>query len=160
MILTIIGCGNPLRADDGVGVWLAQRLQDYLAQNPNPNVKIYDCGTAAIDIVHLALGSDRLILMDASIPGTQPGAIQERSGAQLHLSPASSYNLHEFRWHHAIATGRQLYPDQFPEAITVYLIEALSLDFGASLSAVVRQASEQLLGRLLEVIATVPDPGA
>jgi Ni,Fe-hydrogenase maturation factor len=35
-MLTIIGCGNLNRNDDGVGVIIAQRLQQYLAQNPHP----------------------------------------------------------------------------------------------------------------------------
>ena len=43
-MLTIIGCVNLNRNDDAVGVIIAQRLQQYLAQNPHPNIRVFDCG--------------------------------------------------------------------------------------------------------------------
>jgi len=50
-MLTIIGCGNLNRNDDAVGVIIAQRLQQYLAQNPHPNIRVFDCGTAGMEVM-------------------------------------------------------------------------------------------------------------
>lgn len=56
-MLTIIGCGNLNRNDDGVGVIIAQKLQQYVAENPHPQVRIFDCGTGGIEVMFQARGS-------------------------------------------------------------------------------------------------------
>lgn len=52
--ITIIGCGNLNRSDDAVGVIVAQRLQQYLAEYPHPHVQVYDCGTAGMEVMFQA----------------------------------------------------------------------------------------------------------
>lgn len=143
-MLTIIGCGNLNRCDDGVGVLIAQRLQTYLKENPVSEVQVFDCGTAGIDVMFQARGSDELIVIDASRTGSEPGAIYQVPGEVLEQLPEPSYNLHDFRWDHAIATGRKIFKDTFPTKVTVYLIEAQTLDFGWTLSPAIASAAEQV----------------
>ena len=50
-MLTIIGCGNLNRSDDAVGAIMAQRLQQFLVEHPYPNVQVYDCGTAGMEVI-------------------------------------------------------------------------------------------------------------
>ena len=141
-MLTIIGCGNLNRSDDGVGVLLAQRLQTHLYEHPMPEVRVFDCGTAGIDVMFQARGSDELIIIDASQTGVEPGAVYEVPGEVLEHLPEPSYNLHDFRWDHAIAAGRKIFKDTFPTKVMVYLIEAQNLDFGWTLSPSVETAAE------------------
>lgn len=149
-MLTIIGCGNLNRSDDGVGVLVAQRLQRYVLKNPMPGVRVFDCGTAGIDVMFQARGSDELIIVDASQTGSEPGAIYEVPGSELEQLPNPSYNLHDFRWDHAIAAGRQIFRDAFPPAVMVYLIEAANLDFGWELSDAVAAASETVFSKIVD----------
>ncbi|MEI6370376.1 MAG: hydrogenase maturation protease, partial [Nostocales cyanobacterium ELA608] len=93
-MLTIIGCGNLNRNDDGVGVIIAQRLQQYLAQNPHPKIRVFDCGTAGMEVIFQARGSERLIILDASCTGSEAGAIFKVPGKELEALPEPSYNLH------------------------------------------------------------------
>lgn len=148
-MLTIIGCGNPNRGDDGVGVAIAQRLQTYLAQHPIPDVQVFDCGTAGIEVMFRAKGSDRLIIIDASNTGSEPGAVFEVPGAELESLPSPSYNLHDFRWDHALAAGRKIFTE-FPKDVIVYLIEAESLDFSLELSPVVQKSSNIVFNKIVE----------
>jgi hydrogenase maturation protease len=74
-MLTIIGCGNLNRNDDAVGVIIAQRLQQYLAQNPDPNIRVFDSGTAGMEVMFQARGSQKLIILDASCTGSEAGEI-------------------------------------------------------------------------------------
>ena len=151
-MLTIIGCGNLNRCDDAVGVIIAQRLQQYLAQNPHPNVRIFDCGTAGMEVMFQARGSQQLIIIDASSTGSEPGAIFEVPGTELEQLPEASYNLHDFRWDHALAAGRRIFQDNFPQEVSVYLIEAECLEFGWELSSPVKQAAEKVFQMLLNTI--------
>ncbi|RUT07199.1 hypothetical protein DSM106972_024600 [Dulcicalothrix desertica PCC 7102] len=141
-MLAIIGCGNLNRSDDGVGVIVAQRLQQYLIQNPNSNVRAYDCGTGGIEVMFLARGCTQLIIIDASSIKDQPGAVYKVPGEELAAVPNRGYSLHDFRWDNAIASGRQIFQDSFPQDVTVYLIEAASLNFGWELSPAVQRAAD------------------
>jgi hydrogenase maturation protease len=151
-MLTIIGCGNLNRNDDGVGVIIAQRLQQYLAQNPHPKIRVFDCGTAGMEVIFQARGSERLIILDASCTGSEAGAIFKVPGKELEALPEPSYNLHDFRWDHALAAGRKIFGDDFPQEVTVYLIEAANLDLGLELSPVVRRSADLVFAELITVI--------
>ena len=155
-MLTIIGCGNLNRSDDGVGVLVAQRLQKHLLENPIADVRVFDCGTAGIDVMFQARGSDELIIIDASQTGSEPGAIYEVPGSELAQLPEPSYNLHDFRWDHAIAAGRQIFKDTFPTKVTVFLIEAACLDFGWELSDAVTIAAASVFDLITSQFKPTP----
>jgi hydrogenase maturation protease len=151
-MLTIIGCGNLNRRDDGIGVIIAQRLQKYLAENPHPDVQVYDCGTAGMEVMFQARGSKKLVIIDASSTGAEPGAVFQVPGEELAALPEPSYNLHDFRWDHALAIGRKIFQDDFPQEVTVYLIEAANLDFGLELSPVVENSVDLVFEKIVEII--------
>lgn len=151
-MLTIIGCGNLNRSDDAVGVIIAQGLQQYLAQNPHPKIRVFDCGTAGMEVMFQARGSEKLIILDASCTGSEAGAIFKVPGNELEALPELSYNLHDFRWDHALAAGRKIFGDDFPQEVTVYLIEAANLDLGLELSPVVRRSADLVFAELITVI--------
>jgi hydrogenase maturation protease len=153
-MLTIIGCGNLNRSDDAVGVIIAQRLQQYLVQHPHPDVQVYDCGTAGMEVMFHARGSKQLIIIDASSTGSEPGAVFKVPGKELEALPEPSYNLHDFRWDNALAAGKKIFKDNFPTAVTVYLIEAENLSFGLELSAVVQHSAELVFQEITAIIST------
>ena len=151
-MLTIIGCGNLNRSDDAVGVLIAQRLQQYLAQHPHPHMRVYDCGTAGMEVMFQARGSKKLIIIDASSTGSEPGAVFKVPGKELEALPEPSYNLHDFRWDHALAAGKKIFKEDFPEEVTVYLIEAENLGFGLELSPVVQHSADLVFEEIIAII--------
>jgi hydrogenase maturation protease len=151
-MLTIIGCGNLNRNDDAVGVIIAQRLQQYLIEHPHPDVRIYDCGTAGMEVMFHAKGSKQLIIIDASSTGSEPGAVFKVPGKELETLPEPSYNLHDFRWDNALAAGRKIFQDDFPQEVTVYLIEAANLSFGLELSPVVEHSANLVFEEITTLI--------
>ncbi|MDF5715966.1 MAG: hydrogenase maturation protease [Rhizonema sp. NSF051] len=154
-MLTIIGCGNLNRSDDAVGVIIAQRLQQYLTENPHPHVRVYDCGTAGMEVMFQARGSKQLVIIDASSTGSEPGAVFRVPGKELEALPEPSYNLHDFRWDHALAAGRKIFKDDFPIHVTVYLIEAKNLDFGLELSPAIKHSADIVFEELTATIASL-----
>ncbi|AFY58554.1 hydrogenase maturation protease [Rivularia sp. PCC 7116] len=157
--LTIIGCGNLNRNDDAVGVIVAQRLQQYLATYPHPHVKVYDCGTAGMEVMFKARGSKHLIIIDASSTNSEPGAVFKLPGTELEALPEPSYNLHDFRWDNAIAAGKKIFKDDFPPLVTVYLIEAANLDFGWELSHAVQLSAAKVFEQIKAVIGNNTEYG-
>ena len=151
-MLTVIGCGNINRSDDGIGAIVARKLQEFLAANPHPRVRVFDCGTAGMEVMFQARGTQQLIVVDASSTGSEPGAIFKVPGSELEALPEPSYSLHEFRWEAALAVGRKIFKDDFPTEAIVYLIEAENLGFGWELSPVVRQAGDRVVAEIIELI--------
>jgi hydrogenase maturation protease len=160
-MLVVIGCGNLNRCDDGVGAIVARRL---LAAGfePSPRIRIFDAGTNGMDILFQARGAKKLVIVDACSSGSEPGAIFEAPGDALGNRPEPSFTLHDFRWDHALYAGRRIWANDFPEDVTVFLIEAQTLDLGLELSDPVARAADIVASRISEMIeaylATEPAP--
>ncbi|MCY4270595.1 MAG: hydrogenase maturation protease [Gammaproteobacteria bacterium] len=145
-MLTIIGCGNLNRSDDGVGSIIASRLM--ALPNLPSGARIFDAGTGGMEVMFQARGASRLIIIDASQSGSKPGSIFEVPGSELEGEPPAGFNLHEFRWDHALYAGRRMFRDEFPEDVTVFLIEAANLNLGTALSPAVAAAADKLFTTL------------
>lgn len=151
-MLTVIGCGNSNRRDDGVGVFVAQSLQGHLRQRPRDNVRVFDAGTGGMEVMFQARGARKLIIVDAGKTGSEAGAIFKVPGEQLEGQHEPAYSLHDFRWDHALAAGRRIFREDFPSDVTVYLIESQSLDFGLELTGAVRASAERVIADLKRLI--------
>ncbi len=155
-MLAIIGCGNTNRSDDGAGVVVAQRLRARLAARSLPEeraVRVLDAGTDGMAVMFAARGAEALIIVDAAQTGSEPGAVFEIPGHALEAPPRDSYNLHDFRWDHALYAGRRIYGEAFPSDVTVYLIEAASLALGLTLSPPVAAAADRVVDMIMARIA-------
>lgn len=151
-MLTIIGCGNLNRSDDGIGVVVAQRLIDWVSAQGLQHVTVFDAGTAGMEVMFHARGAKRLIIIDASNSGSDPGAVFRVPGAELELDHEPTYSLHDFRWDHALYAGRRIFGADFPTDVTVFLIEAAELGLGFELSAPVRHAADIVIADIQRII--------
>lgn len=143
----IIGCGNLLRGDDAAGPVLIRRLWE---RGLPAGVRCADGGTGGMDVAFQMRGVPEVILVDACRSGSEPGSLFELPGAEVeNLPPLTGINLHAFRWDHAIAFGRWLLKDEYPENVTAFLIEGEAYDVGAGLSPAVDRAVDALVERLL-----------
>lgn len=148
--IVVIGCGNPNRSDDGVG----PHVVGLLRENGVPeHTRIFDGGTDGMSVMYSARGATHLIIVDARVPESAPGAIFEVPGEVLEAPPNNSLNLHDFRWDHALYAGRRIYGDDFPVNVSVLLIEAASIDLGLELSGEVKDAAITVEARIRELIA-------
>lgn len=151
MTFSVIGCGNPNRRDDGVGPVVIELLR---ARALPAGVRLFDAGTDGMSVLYRARGSDRLAIVDARVPDSAPGAVFEVPGLDLEAQPPASFNLHDFRWDHALFAGRKIYGADFPEDVTVFLIEAESLDLGLGLSTSVEAAAIKVADRICALAAS------
>jgi hydrogenase maturation protease len=70
--ILILGVGNLLLSDEGVGVHVAQRM---MHMELPPEVHVVEGGTDGFGLVNVILEADRMILIDAVKGGGQPGSI-------------------------------------------------------------------------------------
>lgn len=139
----VVGCGNLLRGDDGVGPVLVRHLWE---RGVPQDARLVDGGTAGMDVAFQMRGAHRVVIVDASATGVAPGTIYRVPGAELaDLPPLQGLHSHAFRWDHAVAFARWALAEACPTDITVFLIEAAGVELGAELSEPVERAMEQVL---------------
>lgn len=142
-VLSIIGCGNPNRTDDGAGVYVAGKLKERFPDSAD--LRIFIAGLAGMDVMFQARGSTSLIIIDANRSDSEPGSIFEVPGEVLANIPEPSFGLHGFRWDHALYAGKKIFKNEFPDEVTVFLIEAESLELGFNLTETVQRAADKVV---------------
>src|SRR3954469_12489825 len=75
--LLVVGCGNLLRADDGVGPILIRHLWE---SGVPADVRLVDGGPAGMDVAFQIRGAARVILVDACTGGGAPGTVYRLPG--------------------------------------------------------------------------------
>jgi hydrogenase maturation protease len=150
-MIAVIGCGNINRSDDGAGPAVMRSL--HTRGVAAADVRLLDAGTDGMSVMFAARGCRTLIVVDACRTGSPAGAVFEVPGAELAEDHKPSLNLHDFRFDHALAAGRRMFGDQFPEDVIVLLIEAGHVDLGIGLSEPVAHAAETVAERILALIA-------
>lgn len=148
--VAVIGCGNPLCGDDGVGPEVVRRLA---ARLPPGWVRCVDAGTGGVDAVLAMRGADTAILVDACSTGAAPGSLVELSAAAVAELPApGGVDIHRLRWNQAVAWGRMWLAGECPARILVWLVEGERFEPGSGLSPRVAAGVERLLDRLMALL--------
>jgi len=107
-------------------------------------VRLIDGGTAGMDIAFAMRGAQRVILVDASRVGVEPGTVHRVPGSELTDLRPPEGNLHSFRWDQALGFATWLLKDEYPEDVTVYLVEGESFEAGAPLTPAVQASVERI----------------
>ncbi|MCL5960877.1 MAG: hydrogenase maturation protease [Chloroflexi bacterium] len=112
--ITIVGCGNVLAADDGVG----GKIIDRLKRLSLPEAEMVDLGVDALRLLDYLRGQDKLIVVDAvSSPAHQPGTVLRGRFKGAETLP--SLSLHHFGPAEVLELGRTLYPERMPRETVV-----------------------------------------
>ena len=107
-------------------------------------VRLIDGGTAGMDVAFAMRGARRVIVVDASRIGVEPGAVHRVPGSELvDLKPPEG-NLHAFRWDQALGFATWLLKDEYPQDVTVWLVEGQSFEPGAKLTPTVQASVERI----------------
>lgn len=89
----VLGTGNELFKDEGVGVHVARILQTKLPTSIN-DVEVIDGGTSP-DIWSLIDGADKLIIVDAVRGGCEPGTIYRFTPQQIVAETGIITSVHQ-----------------------------------------------------------------
>jgi len=146
--LAIIGLGNPLRGDDGVGC----RLVEELARGElPPDVRVLDGGTAGLGLLDLLEGWNRVIIVDAAEMGRRPGEFVRFTPAEvrLHASP-DRFSLHHAGLSEALALAGAL-GQALPEMV-IFGVQPVEIDWGEGLSPAVEAVLPALADAVVEEI--------
>ncbi len=143
--VVVVGLGNILMADEGIGCVIAGLL--LARQEEYPSVEFIDIGTGGMSLLHIISGRGKVIIIDCAAMGTEPGTIKRFTPEQAkNVKQLSHYSLHEADVLKVIEMSRQL--GRCPETIVIFGIEPQQIQQG-------RKLSETLSAKLTEYINTI-----
>lgn len=143
----VLGLGNLLLTDEGVGVHAARAL---LASGCPEGVTVLDVGTAILDALPEIQAADRIILIDAVKADGLPGSVY-RMPLEAFERPECIASMHGFDLTRVLAlTERRDRPE-----VVVIGVEPACLDWSLELSPQVREA----MPTVLEALRRELDPG-
>jgi hydrogenase maturation protease len=115
----ILGLGNPILSDDGVGCRVAMALRNRLKE---PNIDVVEASLAGLDFLDLLTAYDRAIIIDAiqTVEGL-PGNIY-RLEPEILADTRHTGTPHDVNFATALELGKKLRLP-LPQQITIFAIE-------------------------------------
>lgn len=144
--IVIMGIGNWLSTDDGVGVHAAQSL----AQDPPPDTLVVDAGTDVLSALSFLEDATRVLLIDAVQCGGKPGAVRRFTESDL-LQPERVHTAHAV----SLLSSRHLLPPGagWPEFL-ILGVEPAALTYGMALSPAVAAALPHITRISREIVGS------
>ena len=139
----VLGIGNTIMGDDGVGISVARMVKD--RTRPGTDLQFKELGVSGFKLVEEILGYDEVIIVDSyASTEADTGQIREFSPEDFEdtLHPSSP---HGANFSTALELYRNLQPDKIPKKIRIFTIDIHPADaFGESLSGPVQDAAIKL----------------
>lgn len=129
----VVGLGNPILTDDGVGVKVAYLLEEML-QEEDHDFTITEASVGGLRLMELMIGYERSIIIDAIMSGNgyKPGSFRKMTLDDLRtISPTQhSASAHDTTLVTALDMGKRM-GLHLPNQVSIYAIEVENtLDFG------------------------------
>ena len=146
----VLGIGNPILGDDGVGVHVANELKK---QIQNPLITIDEAITGGMNLLDLILGYDKAIVIDAVKTKDEENGEVKRIPLG-NFSTMHSCNPHDVSLTEAIQMAKKMGEDRIPKEIIVIgvMMKEMPCEFGEKLSnkiaAAVPKAVEMTLNEI------------
>ena len=152
----IIGLGNPILTDDGVGVKVAYELEMRLGKDKPSNLTITEASVGGLRLMELLEGYDRAIIIDAiqTKNGQRPGTVHKMDLDDLRsISPTQhSASAHDTSLVTAMEAGQEL-GMKLPEDITIFAVEVTNiLEFSEQPTPDVALAIPKVTEMVLKII--------
>jgi hydrogenase maturation protease len=125
--VTVLGVGNSIMADDGVGLELLGALQ----ARPRDGVNYVDGAVGGMELVPVVQDSTRLLILDA-VAGTVPGTVVRLRGDQVPRMLATKLSPHQVGLLDVLAASRLLGSEPDEVAVVGIVPELVDLRLGLS----------------------------
>ena len=137
--IAIIGIGNILLQDDGVGVHVIKQLEN---ENLPSNIELVDAGTSTLDTLGLFLDYEKVIVVDCLRAGLQPGTIYKIKPEDIKSHKKESLSIHDVQILDVVNMSNMM--NKYPEVIIFGIEpEKIALDL---------EMTETMISKIPEII--------
>lgn len=142
----VLGIGNLVMTDDGVGVVVVQRLQrEYRLP---AYVDVMDGGTLGLDILPRLEGIGRLIVVDAVETGGEPGTCTRLAGDEIPLALETKISPHQMGLKDLLTVARLM--GHAPSEMVLVGVQPDSIEMGTDLTPAVAAQVDTMLAAVVD----------
>ena len=142
----VLGVGNLLLSDEGVGVRVIERLA--ASVDVPDDVQIQDGGTLGLDLLYHLQGIENLIIVDAVEMGKQPGELLRMEGEDVPAFLSIKMSPHQIGIPDMLFAAKL--KDLYPRRVVLWGVQPASLYPGLDLSPSVSEQVDVLVMEVLE----------
>jgi hydrogenase maturation protease len=146
----VLGIGNDILGDDGVGIHIAREAARKIS---SPDVTVEETGAAGLSLLERIRGYDRLIIADAILTeNTEVGKIHRLTLKDL-AKTNDSITPHEAALRTTLEIGNSLFPGEMPADVIIFAVETHSVEnIGSEMTPAVRAAVPKVLKMIMAEI--------
>ena len=141
----LIGLGNILMQDDGIGVHAVREIEERFRFTPE--IDIVDGGTLGLTLLPLIEGYAGVLFVDAVEAGLEPGAIVVREGTDVPSFLGSQVSVHQAGLADLMYAARLA--GVMPPEVCLVGIQPQSVDLGLETTALLQDKREDLIRAVL-----------
>lgn len=145
MKITLIGLGNILMQDEGVGVHAVQFIQEHY--DIGPDLEIVDGGTIGLGLLPYIENRDRVLLVDAVNFRKDPGHIAILENQEIPALFGTKDSLHHLGLMDVLAAAQLL--EVSPREICLIGIQPQTIETGLELTALLRGKMDLLVEKII-----------
>ncbi len=150
--ILILGIGNILLRDEGVGVHAVNRIKE---SDLPPHVELMDGGTMGLNLLYHIEGRKKVIVIDTVLTDDPPGTIYRFTDESLHYNRPALRTAHGIDFTDVIKTAELL--GTKPEEIVFIGIRPESIDEGLDLTPTIEKRVPVLIKMVMREIAARAD---
>ncbi len=144
--ILILGIGNLVMSDDGVGVQVVQRL---MREHRFPGyVDIMDGGTLGLDILPRLEGVERLIVVDAVETGQAPGTCVRLFGDEIPVALETKISPHQMGLKDLLSVAMLM--GHAPREMVLVGVQPGSIEMGTELTCEVEAKVKNMIDNVLD----------
>lgn len=144
--LLILGVGNILLRDEGVGVRVVEKIRD--EHRVPDDVEVIDGGTLGLTLIPYLEGREAVFIVDAIDRGGRPGEIFHIEGDGIDdVYNSRKLSAHQIGLREILALSKL--QNILPERVCLFGIQPQSVNVGLDLSEPVSASIDELIERLL-----------
>jgi len=157
----VLGIGNVLLQDEGIGIHAVGELQRRFTVDED--VDFLDGGTAGVELLRYLDGHDHILIIDAVAAGHPPGTVFRVDGEDVPRLFHVRISPHQIGLSDVLATA--MLSDSLPGEMTMFGVEPQTMATGLALTPIVEASLEKLVGVVVDELRRLghraeerPDP--
>ncbi len=150
----VIGLGNIVLSDDGIGVHAVRRLRQ--RARPQDGIELIEGGTAGLLLLPHLADAQRAIIIDAIDTGAPPGTLVRLEGEDWTVFFETRFTVHDVGLRDLL--GAAALTGAWPAQLVLHGVQPATTSIGTELSASVAGALEQLVSAVAADVATWAAP--
>jgi hydrogenase maturation protease len=147
----VLGIGNVLLTDEGIGVRALKELERKYTFPAN--VELLDGGTAGIELLRHIRNRDYLIIIDAMKCNQAPGTVVRVEGDDVPAAFRTRISPHQLGLSDLLAAA--MLTDELPRNLVLFGVEPESIDIGLELTDTVEGSVDKLIDAVADEIRSI-----